>query len=56
MEVIIRDKRKDEQLNKKKTIKKNETVADNKKEMALKQQKLDNAKIKLVEQEYQNNS
>lgn len=55
MEVIIRDKRKDEQLNKKRTIKKNETVADNKKEMALKQQKLDNAKIKLVEQEYQNN-
>lgn len=55
MEVIIRDKRKNEQLNKKRTIKKNETVADNKKEMALKQQKLDNAKIKLVEQEYQNN-
>ena len=55
MEVIIRDKRKDEQLNKKRIRQKNETVADNKKEMALKQQKLDNAKIKLVEQEYQNN-
>lgn len=37
------------------TRKKNETVADKQQEMIKQQEKLDNAKIKLIEQEYQSN-